>query len=155
MTASTPHSPARAPFALPAAVLALLSLLAAAALTLPVAAAGAPPHRLVSPAAFAKAVAEQGTVMIDVRGPGEPFIAGTDLSIAFDTLAASRAKLPAVKTTRLAIYCHSGRRSAIAAQTLLRLGYKDIVELKGGVIAWQAAGRKLQPANATGTSGAG
>ena len=155
MTTPAIHPHSRLRVALSGGLLALLSLAVAAAVALPARAATAPSHRLVTPAAFAKAVAEKGTVTIDVRGPGEPFIAGTDLSIAFDTLAARKAKLPAAKTTRLAIYCHSGRRSAIAAQTLLSLGYRDIVELKGGVTAWQAAGKKLQPANATGTSGSG
>lgn len=150
MTISANHPTPRLRLVLAGGLLALLSLAAAALLALP-AAAAKPSHRLVAPAAFAKVVAEKGTVTIDVRGPGEPFIAGTDLSIAYDTLAASKAKLPAAKTTRLAIYCHSGRRSAIAAQTLLKLGYTDIVELKGGASAWAAAGRKLLPANATGT----
>lgn len=107
--------------------------------------ATAPSPRLVSPAQFALVVAQKGTVTIDVRGPGEAFIRGTNLSIAFDTLVATRAKLPA-KTTRLAVYCHSGRRSAIAVKTLVALGYRDIVELRGGVTAWAAAGRVLAPA---------
>lgn len=156
MTPPAIHPTPRLRLALAGGLLALLSLAAAALLALPAAAATKPSHRLVAPAAFAAAVAAKGTVTIDVRGPGEPFIAGTDLSIAFDTLATQKAKLPAAKATRLAIYCHSGRRSAIAAQTLLKLGYADVVELKGGVSAWQADGRKLLPANKTGTgTGAG
>ena len=132
------------------APLACLAALAALALAAP-AGAARPSHRLVAPAAFAAAVAAKGTVTLDVRGPGDAVIPGTDLSIAFDTLAARRAALPP-KTTRLAIYCHSGRRSAIAAQTLLRLGYTSIVELRGGIVAWAQAGRPLRPATASGTA---
>lgn len=148
-----PPVPARARAAArPAPVrlaLVAVALLATAVLAAAIASALAPGRaaaatpRLVDPPAFAAAVARKGTVTIDVRGPGEAFIRGTDLSIAFDTLAASRAKLPA-KTTQLAVYCHSGRRSAIAVQTLRKLGYRDIVELRGGVTAWLDSGRALQ-----------
>jgi rhodanese-related sulfurtransferase len=127
----------------PLVVMVALALAVAAvpaALALGTASAASP--RLVSPAQFALVVAQKGTVTIDVRGPGSPYIKGTDLSIAFDKLVARRAKLPA-KTTRLAVYCQSGHRSAIAVTTLVKLGYRDIVQLRGGANAWAAAGRPL------------
>lgn len=69
---------------------------------------------------------------------------GTDLAIPFDQIAARKSELPAL-TTPLAVYCRSGRMSAIAVQTLSGLGYTDVVELEGGMIAWEAAGRPLLP----------
>ena len=36
--------------------------------------------------------------------------------------------------------------SATAAETLAAMGYSDIVDLRGGMEAWQAAGRDLLPA---------
>lgn len=122
----------------------LVQLSAALALVVASAALAAPP-RLVGPAAFAKAVAQQATVTINVHVPDEGSLAGTDLWIPFDRVAASRAKLPARKTTPLAVYCRSGRMSAIAVRELARLGYGTIVELRGGMVAWETAGRRLLP----------
>ncbi len=122
----------------------LVSLVAALALVATTAAFAAPP-RLVAPAAFAKAVAQKGTVTINVHVPDEGSLAGTDLWIPFDRIAASRTRLPARKTTKLAVYCRSGSMSAIAVSELKRLGYRNIVELRGGMVAWKASGRRLLP----------
>ncbi len=122
---------------------AALALVVAAAVATP--AALAAPPRLVGPASFAKAVAQKGTATINVHVPDEGSLAGTDLWIPFDRLAASRARLPARKTTPLAVYCRSGRMSAIAVRELARLGYGNIVELRGGMVAWEASGRRLLP----------
>ena len=44
--------------------------------------------------------------------------------------------LPADKT--IAVYCRSGKRSALAAGGLTKEGYK-VVNLRGGIIAWKEA----------------
>jgi rhodanese-related sulfurtransferase len=41
------------------------------------------------------------------------------------------------------VYCQSGRRSAKAAAELVKLGFKDIRDLQGGVNQWTKAGRPL------------
>ena len=38
------------------------------------------------------------------------------------------------------LYCRSGGRSALAAQSLLDLGYTGVKDLDGGIKAWAAAG---------------
>ncbi len=81
---------------------------------------------------------------INVHVPDEGSIAGTDLWIPFDQIAARRDELPSTSTP-LAVYCRSGRMSAIAVEALAGLGYASIVELDGGMIAWQEAGRPLLP----------
>jgi len=129
---------ARRPLALVAAFVALWLALA------PSAPAAAPASRLVGPAAFARAVADPRTVTIDVHVPDEGSIPGTRLWIPYDEIRAHARELPA-RTTRLAIYCRSGRMSAIAAQTLRALGYRNVVELRGGMRAWEASGRPLLP----------
>lgn len=40
--------------------------------------------------------------------------------------------------------CRSGRRSAEAAATLAQLGFTNVMELKGGVMAWEQAGLPLE-----------
>jgi len=102
--------------------------------------------RLASPPEFAAAVAEPGTVTINVLGPGVPSIPGTDLFISVDQLSASRNELPSL-STKLAVYCAHGRTSAVAVPILEQLGYKNIVELRGGMAEWLASGRKLVPAS--------
>jgi phage shock protein E len=106
-------------------------------------------HGLVSPAEFAKVMAEPGTVTLNVLGADAPRIPGTDLEIALQDLASSRSQLPPTSTT-LAVYCWSGHTSAAAVPVLEQLGYKHIVELEGGMQAWSADGRKLATARSAG-----
>lgn len=40
---------------------------------------------------------------------------------------------------RIVLFCASGGRSALATETLQRMGYVNIAHLDGGVKAWQAA----------------
>jgi phage shock protein E len=110
--------------------------------TPPETAAPVAPSRLVSPEVFATAVREPGRVTINVLGPGTVSIPGTDLAIRVDELAARRNELPPIGTG-LAVYCAHGNASAAAVQILAGLGYKDIVELDGGMAAWLDSGRKL------------
>jgi rhodanese-related sulfurtransferase len=100
--------------------------------------------RLSSPAEFAEAMAEPGRLVVNVHVPDEGSIAGTDVWIPFDQIAARKAELPDPKTP-LALYCRSGNMSATAAETLAGLGFGDIVELEGGMLAWEETGRKLEP----------
>lgn len=41
---------------------------------------------------------------------------------------------------RTILYCSTGERSALAADVLRRLGYRDVGHLDGGLAAWRAAG---------------
>ena len=99
--------------------------------------------RLIGPDEFATAVAGIDTVTINVHVPYEGDIAGTDLTIPFDQIETQINKLPTPRSTPLAVYCRSGRMSLIAATTLANLGYQNVVELAGGMQAWQQSGRTL------------
>ncbi|KUI47945.1 sulfurtransferase [Mycobacterium sp. GA-1199] len=99
--------------------------------------------RLVDPGEFAAAIAEPDRVTVNVHVPFEGDIPGTDLSIPFDQIAARAELLPADRSAPLAIYCRSGPMSTVAAQSLRELGYIDIIELRGGMRAWQADGRQV------------
>lgn len=100
--------------------------------------------RLVPPAAFEEALAEPKRVSINVHVPDEGSIADTDLAIPFDEIETRQSELPDTSTP-LAVYCRSGNMSAEAVQTLIGLGYTDVVELAGGMVAWQSSGRSLLP----------
>src|SRR5690349_17447230 len=43
------------------------------------------------------------------------------------------------KAKRLILYCASGGRSALAAETLEDMGYANVAHIDGGIKAWQAA----------------
>ncbi|WP_166906358.1 rhodanese-like domain-containing protein [Mycobacterium sp. DL440] len=100
-------------------------------------------HRLIGPDEFATAIGESDRMTINVHVPFEGDIAGTDLSIPFDRIAEQADRLPADRGAPIAIYCRTGPMSATAAEALKSLGYTDVVELKGGMKAWQASGRPL------------
>jgi len=38
---------------------------------------------------------------------------------------------------RVIVYCSSGSRSALAADTLQGMGYEDVAHLEGGMMAWK------------------
>lgn len=97
-----------------------------------------------SPAKFAATIALDRFVVINVHVPNEGEIAGTDLTIPYDSIASAKT-LPADRSTPIALYCRSGRMSTIAARALLNAGYTNVVELAGGMNAWTGAGRVLLP----------
>ncbi len=100
--------------------------------------------RQLDPAAFE--AAEPGRLVINVHIPDEGSLPGTNLALPYNQIDARTADLPADRSTPLAIYCMSGNMSAIAGRELTALGYTDVVELDGGMQAWQASGRTLLPA---------
>jgi rhodanese-related sulfurtransferase len=85
--------------------------------------------------------------LVNVKTPYIGEIDGTDLYIPYDQLAAKASALPGDKGARILVYCRSGAESAIAAQTLLDLGYTNVWNLDGGMNAWQASGRTLVQKN--------
>jgi phage shock protein E len=99
---------------------------------------------LLNPADFAAAIADPGRVTINVHTPNEGQLPGTDSSLPFDQIQQQVAALPPDRTTPLAIYCRTGTMSATAAKELAALGYTDVVELQGGMLAWRNTGRTIE-----------
>ena len=81
--------------------------------------------------------------LINVHIPYAGEIEGTDEFIPFDQIEQNIDKLPGDKDTRLVIYCRSGGMSGISARTLVELGYTDVWNLDGGMIAWEASDQSL------------
>jgi hydroxyacylglutathione hydrolase len=83
-------------------------------------------------------------VVVDVREPSEyasGHIAGT-VGVPQAELAARLDEIP--RDRPIYVICHSGSRSLRAAQFLVQQGFRDVVNVQGGVKAWRAAGRPLE-----------
>jgi rhodanese-related sulfurtransferase len=80
----------------------------------------------------------------DVRAPGA-------VLLPMSAFAARAGELP--KDRPLMIVCHLGGRSAAAAAFLLRSGWPDVVNVAGGMDAWERGGlpiRRGAPASGEG-----
>lgn len=51
---------------------------------------------------------------------------------------------------RLLLFCASGGRSALAAKTLLDMGFTEVASIAGGLDAWRAAGGAVEPLSDSG-----
>ena len=71
------------------------------------------------------------------RIPGARVIPRGFLEQRIDAAIADRA-------APIVVYCASGNRSVLGADTLRRLGYTDVASLAGGIAAWKQAGLPLE-----------
>ncbi|MFA7444279.1 MAG: rhodanese-like domain-containing protein [Lysobacteraceae bacterium] len=96
--------------------------------------------------------AQDELIVIDVREPGE-FAEGhlpgainlprgvLEFKIdAHPALACETSPALADRERRIALYCLTGGRSALATDSLQRMGFGQLVSLEGGFTAWKDAG---------------
>ncbi len=91
----------------------------------------------------------KGFILVDVRSPEEHasgMIPGTDLNIDFREMKARHRELGAKLEDHIVVYCQSGHRSNIAAETLADLGYTHVYNVEGSMNAWTEAGFPVAPA---------
>ena len=122
----------------------LLSALALA-LLLPAAVTASVSIALISPVDLLMKLGQSGFVLLDVRTPEEyaaGHLAGA-INIPHDQLANRASELPQGRNTEIAVYCRSGRRSALALAWLSTQGYQRLLHVDGDFLGWQAAGRPV------------
>lgn len=98
----------------------------------------------VRPAELAGMLKSKDFLLVNVHVPYEGELEGTDLFLPYDQVEANLAKLPADKGAKIVLYCRSGSMSTTAAQLLVKLGYTNVRNLEGGMIAWKQAGFTVQ-----------
>ncbi|OGO11182.1 MAG: hypothetical protein A2032_05010 [Chloroflexi bacterium RBG_19FT_COMBO_49_13] len=98
----------------------------------------------VSPAELDTMLMSKDFTFINVHTPFEGKIAQTDLFIAYDLINQDQDKLPTDKNTKIVLYCRSGHMSDNAAKTLIKLGYTNIWNLSGGMVAWENASLSIE-----------
>jgi len=91
----------------------------------------------------APSMAQKGFVLVDVRSPEEHaagFIPGTDFNIDFREIKTRHREIGVPIDEHVVVYCQSGHRSNIAAETLADLGYTHVYNVRGSMNAWLEAG---------------
>ena len=100
-------------------------------------------HQLMAGIQKASSPMEKDFHLIDVRSPEEHVtgvIPGTDMNIDYQEIGTRHREIGARLGDHVVVYCQSGRRSNIAAETLADLGYKYVYNVQGSMNAWVAAG---------------
>ena len=82
--------------------------------------------------------------LVNVHIPFEGDLPKTDLSIAYDTIGQNVDQLGGDKNAKIVLYCRSDRMSMIAAEELVKLGFTNIWNLDGGMVAWEKAGQPIE-----------
>jgi rhodanese-related sulfurtransferase len=99
----------------------------------------------VDPQAFLSAASQSGTVVVDVRTPAEYAAGHIQGAINVDaeapTFDAEIATLD--KNATYTVYCHSGRRSALATDAMGKAGFTHVFNLSGGIADLASAGGQV------------
>ena len=94
---------------------------------------------------FQSKTQDSGVITLDVRTPGEFFnghIAGAmNIDVEGMNFDSEIEKLD--KSATYAVYCRSGRRSAIAVETMKDAGFTSLFNMNAGTEEWSAAGLPL------------
>ena len=89
---------------------------------------------------------DSSLVILDVRTP-EEFAQGHvpgAKNIPHDQLLNRIAELSAAKDKEIVLYCRSGRRAGMAADTLKANGFEKLLHLEGDMQKWTEANRPIE-----------
>ncbi len=81
------------------------------------------------------------TLFIDVREPNEWNLGHVPGAVHIPRgILESNIEAAAQRDRRIVLYCASGNRTALAADTLQQMGYRNVASMAGGFRGWVEAG---------------
>jgi len=89
---------------------------------------------------------DESFVILDVRTP-EEFAQGHvpgAINISYDKLADRIGELMGAKNKDVVLYCRTGRRAGMAADTLKASGFNKVLHLDGDMLKWTDANRPIE-----------
>ncbi|QNL22497.1 rhodanese-like domain-containing protein [Hyphobacterium sp. CCMP332] len=102
--------------------------------------------KVLDPKQYEASISEiENVQLVDIRTPKEynqGHILGSENINFYDSDFETR-MLQLDKSKPVMLYCASGGRSANASDKLSKLGFTQIIDLKGGIRAWTAAGKTI------------
>ena len=77
--------------------------------------------------------------ILDVRTGGEYSKENiqNSINLPVDQIAEKIEKIIPDKNKKIYVYCLSGSRSVFAVNTMVKLGYKNVFDVKSGLLAWR------------------
>lgn len=100
----------------------------------------------ISPLESAGLMANEMAVIVDVRTEKEwksKHISGTTL-IPINELKSRLGELEQYKDKQIIMHCAVGGRSKQAVEMLQKAGFTDVVNMSGGIVAWEKEGLPLE-----------
>lgn len=98
---------------------------------------------VLSPQEFKTAMANKEALILDVRTTKEMEKGKLDNAVQIDWNLGEANFEEQIKNVpkdkKILVYCQGGSRSATAANKLRAMGYTDVQELDGGIVAWNSA----------------
>ena len=94
----------------------------------------------MNPKEFSEAIKQPGVYLLDVRPLADfekAHIEGAHHIDVTDPDFITEAESTLPKNETIAVYCNTGKRSAMAQEKLLNLGYK-VINLDNGITSWIA-----------------
>ncbi len=88
----------------------------------------------------------QGALLLDVRQPDEyaEVRAPNSMLIPIGLIQSRIGDLESYRDKPVAVICRSGRRSARAVQQLQAAGFRQVVNVEGGMNSWESAGLPVE-----------
>lgn len=83
--------------------------------------------------------ANENISILDVRTEGEysKEKIQNSINLPVDQLAGKIETTSPDKNKKIYVYCLSGSRSVFAVDTMVKLGYKNVFDIKSGLLAWR------------------
>ena len=103
-------------------------------------------YRSLSPVEAVRVINQDDALVLDVREDNEVASGriGGAKHIPLGSLKKRMGDIEKYKDKPVVVYCRSGNRSASAAQQLTAAGVEDVVNLQGGIQAWQSANMPIK-----------